>query len=362
MLPRGFTRQSIPDTLARVKENRRVQVSESVLVIHTGGTIGMVTTPDGDAPVVGALREHVDQLVVHARGELPRVEFLELDPLIDSANATPQTWSRLASVLFERRESHKGFVVLHGTDTLSYTASALSFLLPGFGRPIVVTGSQVPIAHIRSDGRQNLIGALQVAGEADIPEVCVLFGEVVLRGNRSTKVDASGFDAFESPRFPPLARLGINIAVEHSLVLCPDGPPRIMQCELAPVAAVRLFPGFSATTLANVCRPPLRGLIIEAYGAGNGPSNDEEFLAEIRKATASGIVVVVTTQCVRGSVQPGAYATGSALIRAGAVPAHDMTTEAALTKLAVLLGQGHDAQGAAALLVKDCAGEVSALT
>jgi len=334
-------------------------MSDSVLVVHTGGTIGMVDTSDGSVPAAAALSPYLDEIVAASRGELPPIDFIELDPLIDSSNATPDTWRTIASILHERRDAHAGFVVLHGTDTMAYTSSALSFLLPSFGKPVVVTGSQIPIAKARSDGRQNLIGALQVAARSDVPEVSLLFGEVLLRGNRATKVDASGLDAFDSPGCPPLAQIGVDIVVNHSVVRRPQGESGLMAGELASVAAVRLFPGFSASILANLCRPPLQGLVIEAYGAGNGPSDDRAFIEAIEAATAHGIVVVVVTQCMRGSVQPGAYATGSALMRAGAVPGFDMTSEAALTKLAVLLGQGTDAPTVAELMQRDLAGELT---
>ena len=331
----------------------------SVFVLNTGGTIGMVGTPDGYAPVRGALGPYLDWIVEMSRGELPPIEFLELDPPIDSANATPDSWCEIAQILFERRADHPGFVVLHGTDTMAYASSALSFLLPSFGKPVVVTGAQIPIARTRSDGRQNFIGALEVAATQVIPEVTLLFGEALLRGNRATKVDASGLDAFDSPRFPPLAEIGIDVVVNHTMVRAAEGTPGLTTGSLGKVAAVRLFPGFSASILANMCRPPLQGLIIEAYGAGNGPSDDREFLAAVEAAAARGVVVVVVTQCVRGSVRPGAYATGSALIRAGAVPGFDMTCEAALTKLAVLLGQSLDAATVAELMQHDVAGELT---
>ena len=334
-------------------------MSDSVLILHTGGTIGMVETPDGSAPEAGALAPYLDWMVENSKGELPPIAFVELDPPIDSSNATPDTWYTIARTLYERRGDHSGFVVLHGTDTMAYTSSALSFMLPSFGRPVVVTGSQIPIARTRSDGRQNLIGALQVAARPDVPEVTLLFGEVLLRGNRATKIDASGLDAFDSPRFPPLAEIGVDIVVNHALVRSPDGEPGLSAGRLGHVAAVRLFPGFSASIVANICRPPLQGLIIEAYGAGNGPSDDREFLAAIEAATAQGVVVVVVTQCVRGSVQPGAYATGSALMHAGAVPGFDMTSEAALTKLAVLLGRGLDARAVSEMMQHDLAGELT---
>jgi L-asparaginase len=334
-------------------------MADSVFVLHTGGTIGMVPTAEGHSPVANALAPYLDWIVGNSGGELPPISFLELDPPIDSANATPDDWCTIARTLYERRDDHPGFVVLHGTDTMAYTSSALSFLLPGFGKPVVVTGSQIPITRIRSDGRQNFIGALQVATRSELREVTLLFGEVLLRGNRATKMDASGLDAFDSPRFPPLAEMGIDIVVRRELVRPPDERPSLTAGRLGHVAAMRLFPGFSASILANLCRPPLQGLVIEAYGAGNGPSDDREFLAAIETATGQGIVVVVVTQCVRGSVQPGAYATGSALMNAGAVPGYDMTPEAALTKLAVLLGQDFDAETVERLMQQDIAGELS---
>ncbi len=334
-------------------------MSKSVLVLHTGGTIGMVDTPEGEAPAPAALGPHLADIVERSCGELPLAELHELDPLIDSSNATPQTWCTIADVLYRRRGDHAGFVVLHGTDTMAYTASALSFLLPDFGKPIVVTGSQVPISRARSDGRQNLVGALQVAAMPELAEVGLLFGETLLRGNRATKVDASGFHAFDSPRCAPLAELGVDIVVNRAIVREPAGEPTLLSGRLGQVAAVRLFPGFSASILANMCRPPLQGLIIEAYGAGNGPSDDAAFLAAIEDAVAQGIVVVIVSQCVRGAVRPGAYATGSALMRAGAVPGFDMTSEAALTKLAVLLGRGLDAPTVAGLMQEDLAGELT---
>ncbi len=332
---------------------------DSVLVLHTGGTIGMVETPAGSAPAPAALGPYLDAIVSSSAGELPPIDLVELDPLIDSSNATPDTWCTIAKILDSHRDDYAGFVVLHGTDTMAYTSSALSFLLPAFGRPVVVTGSQIPIARARSDGRQNLVGALQVAARPDVPEVSLLFGKLLLRGNRATKIDASGFDAFDSPRCAPLAHIGVDIAVNHAIVRAPQAEPALLAGRLAKVAAVRLFPGFSASILANLCRPPLQGLIIEAYGVGNGPSDDREFLAAVEAATSVGIVVVVVTQCVRGSVQPGAYATGSALMRAGAVPGFDMTSEAALTKLAVTLGQDHDTATVAELMQRDLAGELT---
>lgn len=246
-----------------------------VLMLHTGGTIGMVDTCEGGVPAAGVLAPYLDEVMASSHGELPEVTLRELDPLLDSSNATPETWGAIARMLYGERDEYAGFVVLHGTDTMAYTA-------------------------------------------------------------------------------------GVRIAVNDSLVRRPDCAPAMVACELGRVAAVRLFPGFSASILRNVCRPPLQGLVIEAYGAGNGPSADREFLDAIEEATSAGVVVVIVTQCLRGRVHPGAYVTGSALMRAGAVPGSDMTTEAALSKLAVLLGQNSDRETVARLMQVDLAGELTA--
>ena len=332
----------------------------SVYVLFTGGTIGMQPTPNGYAPSAGTLRQHIDAVVADSGEALPLVEFDELAPTIDSSNATPHTWAQIAETIFARREEFDGFVVLHGTDTMAYTASALSFLLPGFDKPVVVTGSQVPMCIARSDGRQNLIGALQVAAQGDIREVSLLFGSKVMRGNRATKVDATGLEAFDSPSLPALATLGARIELDRRIAPIPARETQLLGCGLAHVAAVRLFPGIEGSVLANLCRPPLQGLVIEAYGAGNGPAADAAFIGAIEAAAAAGVVVVVVTQCLRGSVEPRAYATGSALLDAGAIPGHDMTTEAALTKLAVLLGEGIPAEQVRTLMTTDLAGELTA--
>ncbi len=330
-----------------------------VHVAYTGGTIGMSPTAAGHAPAPGHLDAVIERLLADSPGELPEIDFAEYAPLIDSANATPESWRSIARELFSRRDEFDGFVVLHGTDTMAYSASALSFMLPDFGKPVVLTGAQVPIGRARNDGRQNLIAALQVAARDDIPEVTLLFGRHVLRGNRSTKVDASGLDAFESPNIGPLATLGIDIEVDAHLVRAARGPAFLRAGGPAHVASVRLFPGIEGATLANLCRSPLQGLVIEAYGSGNGPAADPAFLSALECASANGVVVVVVTQCLRGSVDSSAYVTGSALMNTGAIAGYDLTTEAALAKLEVLLGEGLDAHEVRELMVTDLAGELT---
>lgn len=330
-----------------------------VHVAYVGGTIGMRPTPDGFAPVPGYFEGIMESTLAAAGDRLPRVDFVEYEPLIDSSNATPSTWREIARELHSRREDFDGFVVLHGTDTMAYTASALSFLLPDFGKPIIVTGAQVPLESVRSDGRHNLIASLQIAAGGSVSEVALLFGRLLLRGNRATKIDASGLDAFASPNLAPLARIGVEIEIDRSLVRGARGPARLLGCGPAHVAAVRLFPGIEGAVLENLCRPPLQGLVIEAYGAGNGPADDPAFLHAIHRATQRGVIVVVVTQCLRGSVQPSVYATGSALLAAGAIGGLDMTTEAALTKLEVLLGANLPADEVRALMVRNLAGELT---
>ena len=334
-------------------------MSGSVLVLHTGGTIGMVESPDGRAPEAGALAPYLDWIVESSRGELPPIAFLELDPPIDSANATPDEWCDIARILYEHRADHDGFVVLHGTDTMAYTSSALSFLLPSFGKPVVVTGSQIPITRTRSDGRQNLIGALQVAAGSQVQEVTLLFGEVLLRGNRATKVDASGLDAFDSPRFPPLARIGIDIVVNHALVRPPDGVPGLaigswgasQRCACSPDSP-RPSSRISADRhcVASSSRPMARATVPRRTGSSWQPSRPPRPKASWSSSSrsASG------GRCNRVPTRRG-----SALLRAGAVPGFDMTSEAALTKLAVLLGQGLDAATVAETMQRDVAGELS---
>ncbi len=331
-----------------------------VLLAHTGGTIGMRRGPAGYQPAPGHLATLLASLVELASPELPETELVEFEPLLDSSDATPSDWLALARLIELRYAEFDGFVVLHGTDTLAYTASALSFLLEGLGKPVVVTGSQVPLGELRSDARENLIGSLLVAAAGEVREVSVCFGGVVLRGNRVTKVSSTGFDAFDSPNHPPLARLGVRVEAGPGERRPPQaGPLRVADLEAVSVAALRLFPGIAPGLVENVLRPPLTGLVLETYGAGNAPTRDDALLAAIAAATARGVVVVNTTQCLRGGVDMGGYATGSALRHAGVVSGADMTQEAALAKLIWLLGQGLAPDEVRELVARDLRGELS---
>jgi L-asparaginase len=331
-------------------------VARRVAILHTGGTIGMRRTADGYAPETGYLAGLLD-----AMPELRRAAdyaLIEHEPLLDSANFRPRDWLRIAREIVARAGEYDGFVVLHGTDTMAYTASALAFMLRGLGRPVVLTGSQIPLCELRTDARENLLTALLLAAaDEPIPEVGLYFGSRLLRGCRAVKVSAKGFDAFDSPNFPPLAVTGIDVDVAWELVRRDGGPVALPDRLDAAVGALRLFPGLSAELVRNALREPLQGLVLEAYGAGNAPADDPELLDAIAEASARGVVIVGITQCLRGSVDLGAYATGSSLARAGVVAGADLTLEAAVAKLVYLLSA--EPGGARELIARNLCGELT---
>jgi L-asparaginase len=333
-----------------------------LLVLYTGGTIGMGPGPDGSLVPLD-----LRQLGVH----LPFLSRLPIgltiatltNPLDSSAMGTSD-WIAIADAIVEHAAGHAGVVVLHGTDTMAYTASALSFLLDGIDIPIVLTGAQRPVTELRSDGRENLVTAMAIAaghlrGAPLVPEVTVFFDDMLLRGNRTVKVHADSYRGFTSPNFPPLATAGVTIDIETKLVRPPGaGPLRRSGGVSDAVTALRLHPGLNEQTVRAVLdRPGLRGVVVEAYGSGNGPT-EAWFLDPIRSAVEEGVTVVVTTQCGAGSVVGGLYATGSALQATGAIPGGDMTFEAALTKLMVLV-DSHPPDDVRRLMQDDLAGELT---
>ena len=334
--------------------------SDRVCLIHVGGTIGMVETVRGLQPHPGFLSSYLEGVAELSHPEVPRFDLVTLGPLLDSSDMRPQDWVRVAQAIVSRYDDYCGFVVLHGTDTMAYTASALSFLLPGLSKPVVLTGAQLSLADVRSDGREHIITSLILAGRYDLPEVCIYFGARLLRGNRAQKVNAADFVAFRSGNFPALATAGVRIRVIQDLVR-PAGPGVPSTVELArepEVAAVRLFPGMSPRTLRNLLEPPLDAVVLETYGSGNFPS-DPELLAAIREASERGVVVVNVSQCHAGRVRQQLYSTSRSLAAAGAVSGHDMTQEAALTKLFVLLGAGMGPDELRTAVGLDLAGELS---
>jgi L-asparaginase len=317
-------------------------MKKRVYIAYTGGTVGMTLTPAGYAPAPGYLAEQIAAMPELASDLMPEVDIHEYTPLLDSADMTPDDWCKIACDIAAHYEQYDGFIVLHGTDTMAYTASALPFMLQDLGKPVVLTGSQIPLCQVRSDARANLITAMMIAANQAIAEVCLCFGQHLLRGCRAVKVSAAGFDAFASPNMPPLGEIGVDIRINWELVLPPPPAGRVLQVhELGQVSvgALRLWPGISAQVVRNLLQPPLQGLVLEAYGVGNGPTNPE-FLSALHEAAKRGVVIVDCTQCLRGSVNLRDYATGSALAQAGVISGLDMTTEAALAKLVYLFSQG----------------------
>jgi L-asparaginase len=334
-----------------------------VYIIYTGGTIGMQRSKSGYVPHSGSLQRQMAEMPELRHTSMPSYNVNEYEPLLDSSNMTPAEWVKIARDVASNYDRYDGFVVLHGTDTMAYTASALPFLLGGLRKPVIITGSQIPLCEIRNDARENLITSLMLAASYAIPEVCLYFGGKLLRGCRSTKVSADGFAAFDSPNFPPLGNVGIDIDVNWDLVRAARGTKRISVPELTRpvVSALRLFPGISPELVRNVLRPPLQGLVLEAYGVGNGPDQDEAFIAALSEATARGVVIVDCTQCLEGTVDLHEYATGSALARAGVLSGFDMTAEAALAKLYYLFGRRYSPERVKADMGKDLRGELTPL-
>jgi L-asparaginase len=338
-----------------------------VHVLYTGGTIGMRPTSSGYAPEGGYLAQCMAEMHELSGPDMPQWELEECDPLLDSADMQPSDWLRIAAHIERRYDHFDGFVVLHGTDTMAYTASALPFMLRGLAKPVVLTGSQIPIGRSRSDARDNLVTSLAIAARGDVPEVCVYFAEKLMRGCRTVKVNADGLDAFASPNYPPLGEAGIEIRIRRELVRRPGAhfePLHVQPLDGPVVAALRLFPGIDARLLENVLRPPLQGLVLETYGVGNGPARDRAFLDVLRRATSGPhpIVVVAVSQCVRGTVDLTGYATGAALAAAGVVSGHDMTTEAALAKLYYLIRRGLAPREVAEQMERDLVGELTPAT
>jgi L-asparaginase len=292
---------------------------------------------------------------------LPDFQINEYDPLLDSANMTPHDWLKIANDIAAHYKEFDGFVVLHGTDTMAYTASALPFMLQGLRKPVVLTGAQIPLSKIRNDARENLITALLIAANYKIPEVCLCFGDKLLRGNRAVKVDADSFDAFESPNFPALGTVGIEIHINWDLVLPAPKTPRhltVNALDEARVAGLRLFPGISIDIIKNFLQPPIRGLILQTYGMGNAPEN-LKLISALKAANDRGVVIVNCTQCLKGTVNMEDYATGAALAKAGVISGFDMTLEAALAKLSFLLNQKLSVTKIKKMMQTDLRGELT---
>lgn len=332
---------------------------KSIYVAYTGGTIGMQRSEHGYIPVSGHLQTQLANMPEFHRPEMPDFTIHEYQPLMDSSDMTPEDWQSIADDIQKNYHSYDGFVILHGTDTMAFTASALSFMLENLAKPVIVTGSQIPLAELRSDGQQNLLNALFVAANYPINEVTLFFNNTLFRGNRTTKAHADGFNAFDSPNLAPLLEAGIHIRRlntpstpqgEGELIVHPTSPQ--------PIGVVTIYPGISAEVVRNFLRQPVKALILRSYGVGNAPQN-AEFINELKDAAVRGIVVVNLTQCMSGKVNMGGYATGNALAHAGVISGFDLTVEAALTKLHFLLSQNFSTDEVRQLMQSNLRGELT---
>lgn len=338
----------------------------SILLIYTGGTIGMIQNPE-----TGALGNfNFDQLLL----QVPEIKRFNLDifayafePPIDSSDMNPDFWAELVCIIYSNYERYDGFVILHGTDTMAFTASALSFMLEGLMKPVILTGSQLPIGALRTDGKENLLTAIEIAaaknsdGSPIVPEVCIFFHEKLMRGNRTTKISAENFDAFESNNYPILAHSGIEIQYYRHFIR-PFDPSATLKPHYkmnADIIIFSLFPGIQPTIVKKILKSPdLKGIIFRTFGSGNAPQFP--WLTEsLTEATQAGKVIINITQCSTGSVKMHLYETGRQLLEAGIISGHDSTVEAAITKLMYLMGKGLNPENIRAEMKRSIAGEIS---
>ncbi|MCP1340081.1 asparaginase [Idiomarina sp. M1R2S28] len=332
---------------------------KKIYVAYTGGTIGMKKSAQGYVPVAGHLSWCVENMPEFFRDEMPEFTINEYSPLMDSSNMTPSDWVTIARDIEQNYDDYDGFVILHGTDTMAYTASALSFMLQNLSKPVIVTGSQIPLAALRSDGQTNLLNSLYVAANYPIPEVGLFFNNTLYRGNRSTKADANGFNAFASPNYPSLLEAGIQIQLNAGELSEPSNQPlKVIEMTPQPIGVVMLYPGISAEIIRNQLQQPVKAMILQSYGVGNAPQ-DEALLSSLKAGIDQGITILNCTQCFRGRVNMDGYATGNALAEIGIVSGSDMTIEAALTKLHYLLSQDLSLSKMQKLLQKNLRGELT---
>lgn len=338
-----------------------------VLLISTGGTITMVRSKTSGALIPADIENFKAYMPELFAGDI-QVDIQAFSPLLDSSDVNPDCWVRMARMVYDHYEDYDGFVILHGTDTMSYSASALSFMLENLSKPVVFTGSQLPVGVLRSDAKENLLTAIEIAaaqdeeGNAIVPEVTIYFEDRLFRANRTTKRNAEHFSAFNSYNYPALAKAGVHITYQPHLVHYTDlNAPLILHTNFdCNVAVLKLFPGIQQPVVRALLRTRgLKGVVLETFGAGNAPT-DKWLYRELKAAVDKGIVIVNKTQCNTGSVEMGLYAVSLNLMKAGVISGHDITTEALLTKMMLLFGENpDDTELVSTLLGKDICGEMT---
>ncbi|MEX2595994.1 MAG: asparaginase [Salibacteraceae bacterium] len=336
----------------------------SILIIYTGGTIGMIESEDRQNLVPFNL-EQVLEKVPELKKIDARLDSISFENPIDSSDMQPEHWNSIALLIEERYEMYDGFVVLHGSDTLAYTASALSFMFDGLSKPVILTGSQLPIGMIRTDARENLITAVEFAArtlheEPVIQEVAVYFEDLLYRGNRTKKYSTEAFDAFISPNYPVLGEAGVNLNFDYEELYRSDADEfKVVYGFDNRVAVLTLFPGISEHLIRSVLsNPELRGIVMMTFGSGNAPTQ-QWFLNAVSEAVDRGLVIVNVTQCAKGKVEQGKYETSVGLLNCGVVSCGDMTVEATLTKMMFLLGQSGDSDWVRDKMATNLRGELS---
>lgn len=336
----------------------------SILLIYTGGTIGMIADPKTGALIPFDF-EGINKQIPELKRFNYNIDFHCFDPLLDSSNMNPDAWIAIGHIVNDNYEDYDGFVVLHGSDTMAYTASALSFLLENLNKPVIFTGSQLPLGVMRTDGRENLLTAIEIAAAKVedtpvVPEVCVYFENRLLRANRTTKYNAENFNAFVSGNLPLLADIGIYIKYNHNIILKPNFKKLKFHTKLnRNVIVLKLFPGITENVVKGIIDiPGICGIVLESFGSGNAPS-EPWFTDLLEDAISKGIVIINVTQCMTGAVEHGKYETSIKLQNIGVVSGGDITTESALAKLMYLLGEGFEGEKLKELLGKPLRGEMT---